>query len=48
MHRNLRAAQPVIVRGQGNFFIDDKGKRHLAALGWSAGSDLWLGHADQR
>ena len=36
----------MIVCGQGNFSIDDKGKRHLAALGWATGSDLWFGHAD--
>lgn len=40
LHRNLRAAQPVIVRVQGNFLIDDKGKRHLAALGWATVSGL--------
>ena len=40
LHRNLRATQPVIVRGEGNFLIDDKGKRYLDACGGAAVSSL--------
>ena len=40
LHRNLRAKQPVIVRGEGNFLIDDKGKRYLDACGGAAVSSL--------
>ncbi|SDG48530.1 aspartate aminotransferase family protein [Sulfitobacter delicatus] len=40
LHRNLRATQPVIVSGEGNFLIDDKGKRYLDACGGAAVSSL--------
>ena len=44
LHRNLRAKQPMIVGGEGNFLIDDKGKRYLDACGGAAVSSL--GHDD--
>jgi len=40
LHRNLRATQPVIVSGEGNFLIDGKGKRYLDACGGAAVSSL--------
>ncbi len=40
LHRNLRATQPVIVKGEGNYLIDDKGMRYLDACGGAAVSSL--------
>tara|TARA_R110002094_G_scaffold17060_1_gene28609 strand:- start:4684 stop:6012 length:1329 start_codon:yes stop_codon:yes gene_type:complete len=45
LRRNLTADQPVIVKGEGSYLIDDTGKRYLDACGGAAVSSL--GHDNQ-
>lgn len=45
LHRSLEAALPMVVEAEGNYLIDDAGKRYLDACGGAAVS--CLGHSNQ-
>lgn len=48
LHRSFNVALPSVVAGQGNYLIDDKGKRYLDACGGAAVSCLGHDNAQVR